>query len=156
MRFLSIGCFVLLFAAAGVKGQTAPSTAEQMLNQMLQPTQSASGTSPTTRPQAPKIMEPGGYVPAASSGSLLREGSDIIARRGHLKKLQDGAYSEFVFDGAPGSALAPMLVLPNLELMLMEDASAATRENLHFTVSGLVTEYRGKNYILLEPGPDAL
>jgi hypothetical protein len=156
MRNLCIGCLLSFFVAATVNGQTMPSAAEQMLNQMLQPTGSGSASSPTTRPQAPQVMEPAGYTPAASTGALLREGSDVIARRGHLEKLPDNPYSEFIFDGWPHSDLAPMLVLPNLQLMSMEDASAATRENLHFTVSGLVTEYRGRNYILLEPGPDAL
>jgi hypothetical protein len=156
MRCLAVGLIFGLLAAATVNGQTMPSPAEQMLNQMLQPNGPGSASSPTTRPRPPQVMEPAGYVPAASSGALLREGSDVIARRGHLEKLPDNPYSEFIFDGWPNSALAPMLVLPNLQLMSMEDASAATRENLHFTVSGLVTEYRGKNYILLEPGPDAL
>jgi hypothetical protein len=156
MRYLPVGLFLVLWAGARVSGQTMPSPAEQMLNDMLHPAGSGSASSPTTRPQPPEVMEPAGYVPAASSGGLLREGSDIIARRGHLKKVPDSPYSQFLFDRSAGSALAPMLVLPNLQLMSMEDASAATRENLHFTVSGLVTEYRGKNFILLEPGPDAL
>jgi hypothetical protein len=156
MRCLAVGLVFGLLAAVTVSGQTMPSPAEQMLNQMLQPNGPGSASSPTTRPRPQQAMEPVGYVPAASSGALLREGSDVIARRGHLEKLPDNPYSEFIFDGWPNSGLAPMLVLPNLQLMSMEDASAATRENLHFTVSGLVTEYRGKNYILLEPGPDAL
>ncbi len=156
MRYLAVGLLVGLLAAATVHGQTMPSPAEQMLNQMLQPNGPGSASSPTTRPQPPQVMEPVGYAPAASAGALLREGSDVIARRGHLEKLQDNPYSEFIFDGWPHSDLAPMLVLPNLQLMEMEDASAATKQNLHFTVSGLVTEYRGKNFILLESGPDAL
>ena len=156
MRYLAIGCLVGLFAAAAVNGQTAPSAAERMLNEMLQPGPSAAGSSATTRPQSQQILEPAGYTSHAGQGRLLREGSDVIARRGHLKKFPNSTYSVFVFDGSSGSALSPMLVLPNLQLMSMEDALAATKENLDFTISGMVTEYRDKNYILLEPGPDAL
>jgi hypothetical protein len=148
--------YILVICGAAAHAQTMPSTAERMLNEMLAPSGGGRSTSPTTRPQPSSVLEPAGFVPAGGSGRLLREGSDVIARRGHLKKIEDSAYSEFVFDGSRGSALAPMLVLPNLQLMSMEDASAATREDLTFTVSGMVTEYRGKNYILLEPGPEAL
>jgi len=155
MRYLTIGFVVGLFSAAAY-AQTMPSPAERMLNEMLRPSASGGGSSATTRPEPSAVVEPGGYTPAPSTGRLLREGSDVIARRGHLKKVQDSAYSEFVFDAARGSALEPMLVLPNLQLMSLEDAAVATREDLDFTVSGMVTEYRGKNYILLEPGPEAL
>jgi hypothetical protein len=154
MRFWSFGLLLFLLTATA-KGQTAPSPAEQMLNDMLRPT-AGTPTAPTTRPQSPQALEPAGYVPGPGTGALLREGSDIIAQHGRLKKIQDSPYSQFVFDKQPSSALAPMLVLPNLQLMSMENASSATKEDLNFTVSGMVTEYRNKNYILLEPGPDAV
>jgi hypothetical protein len=143
------------FASTGaaVYGQTAPSPAERMLNEMLNPAPATAP--PTTRPGPAPALEPSGYVPKAANSQLLREGSDVIARSGHLKKSTDGPYPLFVFDKQPNqSTVQPMFVLPNLQLMSMEDAASATRKNLEFTVSGIVTEYKGRNYILLEPGPE--
>jgi hypothetical protein len=85
MRYLHVIGLTGIMAASAVRAQTAPSAAEQMLNDMLRPKPSAVDSSPTTRPTSPPALEPVGYVPGASSGHLLREGSDIIARRGHLK-----------------------------------------------------------------------
>jgi len=157
MRYLLMVCLLGAFAAAANGQTTAPSAAERMLSEMLQPSQSHSADeSPTTHPQAQSVLEPVGYASGPGAAHSIREGSDVIARRGHLRKIPDSAYSEFVFDQNDDPSLQPMLVLPNLQLMSMEDAGAATRENLTFTVSGMVTEYRGKNFILLEPGPEAL
>jgi hypothetical protein len=142
----------LATTGAAVQAQTVPSPAERMLNEMLNP---APAAPPTTRPGPAPVLEPTGYVPKAANSQLLREGTDVIARSGHLKKSADGTYPLFVFDNQPNeSAIQPMSVLPNLQLMSMEDAASATRKNLKFTVSGIVTEYKGRNYILLEPGPE--
>ena len=43
-----------------------------------------------------------------------------------------------------------MLILPNLRLMAMEDYVRASSRDLRFRVSGVVTEYRGRNYLLME------
>lgn len=161
MRHKWIVTLLILYGSAALYAQssgqssptTAPSTAEQMLNQMLQP--SNTGSNPATRPQQVPALEPQGVVPHHATNNLLREGSDVISRAGHLQKAADGPYSEFVFDQKPAeSKLTPMLALPNLQLMSMEDAASATKQDLTFTVSGMVTEYKGRNYILLEPGPD--
>jgi hypothetical protein len=162
MRHWLVECVLLLWAVEGfastgaaVWGQTAPSPAERMLNEMLKP--AAAATPPTTRPGPTAALEPSGYVPKAASSNLLREGSEVIARTGHLKKSPEEPYPLFVFDQQPNQPpIQPMLVLPNLQRMSMEDAASSTRQNPKFTVSGMVTEYRGKNYILLEPGPDEI
>jgi hypothetical protein len=126
-----------------------------MLNEMLKPATVAAP--PTTRPGPAPVLEPSGYVPKAANSQLLREGTEVIARTGHLKKSPEGPYPIFVFDNQPNqSPIQPMLVLPNLQLMSMEDAASATHENRNFTVSGIVSEYKGRNYILLEPGPDEI
>ena len=44
----------------------------------------------------------------------------------------------------------PLLILPNLKLQAMEDAVSSSNKDQSFRVSGLVTEYRGRNYLLLE------
>jgi hypothetical protein len=147
-------CGLVLFLGVSVSyGQTQPSAAEQMLNDMLKP--SAAPTPPATQPDAQVVVEPNGYKPPPAAPQLLREGSNVISRSGHLRKNSDGPYPTIVFDPKSGEApLAPMYVLPNLQRMSMEDAASATQADLRFTVSGTVTEYKGKNYILLEPGPD--
>ncbi len=133
--------------------KTALTPAEKMLNQMLQPAPAPAG--PATQPSELATLRPEGYTPPRTGPHLLREGSDVIDRRGYLKKLADSPYPELVFTGDPsGSDLGPMRVLPNLQLMSMEDAASETKENQTFTVSGVVTEYKGKNYVLLEPGPE--
>jgi hypothetical protein len=100
-------------------------------------------------------MHPAGYVPPSAGPRLLREGSDVIARKGYIQKIPDSAYSQLVFIDDPSMPrLPPMLILPDLQLMSMEDAGSVTKKSLIFTVSGMATEYKGKNYILLEPGPE--
>jgi hypothetical protein len=124
-----------------------------MLNEMLHPATNPS--TPTTRPQPSAALQPEGAARHAAASNLLREGSDVIARTGHLRKATDGPYPQFVFDQKANEAkLEMMYVLPNLQLMSMEDAASATKAELSFTISGMVTEYKGHNYILLEPGPD--
>ncbi|MGD0461846.1 MAG: hypothetical protein ABSB74_05090 [Tepidisphaeraceae bacterium] len=160
MRHAWIGLAIIVSAAVPLRAQTtpsdaksAPTPAENMLNEMLKPAPAA--TAPATRPADVQAMRPEGYTPPVAPPQLLREGSDVIARRGYLQKLPDGPYSQIAFVDDPSQPkLAPMLVLPNLQLMSMEDAGSATRQNLIFAVSGTTTEYKGKNYILLEPGPE--
>jgi hypothetical protein len=43
-----------------------------------------------------------------------------------------------------------MVILPNLRLMQMEESVTSSNRDLKFRVTGMVTEYRGRNYILLE------
>jgi hypothetical protein len=145
----------LLLSAGTLPAQTQPSAAEQMLNQMLQP--ASTQPAPSTRPEPTPALQPQGFVAKPAGPQILREGSDVIARSGHLVKVADNPYPQFVFDPRPNEPpLAPMYVMPNLQLMSMEDAGSATRQNLTFTVSGMVTEYKAKNYILLREGPDEI
>ncbi len=160
MRYAWIGLAIVVSAAEPLRARTSPSDAksaptpaENMLNEMLKPAPAA--TAPTTRPADVAVMRPEGYSPPATPPQLLREGSDVIARKGYLQKLPNGPYSQIVFLNDPSQPkLAPMLVLPDLQLMSMEDAGSETKQNLIFAVSGMTTEYKGKNYILLEPGPE--
>ena len=40
--------------------------------------------------------------------------------------------------------------IPNLRLVLMEDTARNNTREPRFRVSGVVTEYRGRNYLLLD------
>jgi hypothetical protein len=90
-------------------------------------------------------------APAAPQLNLMREGTYIPDRIGRLTRSADGQTAELTFD-ADGKALKdpPMIILPNLKLMQMENAVAGNARDLRFRVTGVVTEYKGRNYILLE------
>lgn len=165
MRRLACLIVVLSFAAHAM-AQNAPAT---------QPTTRPSGTRPVAPGQlldsllkppatAGQVLQPiqegpavdattGGnaVAPGAPQLNLIREGTPIVDRTGRLTKSADGQVNELTFD-ADGKALKdpPMVILPNLKLMQMENAVQSTSRDLRFKVSGVVTEYKGRNYILLE------
>ena len=43
-----------------------------------------------------------------------------------------------------------MIILPNLKLELMEQAVSNSNRDLKFRVTGMITEYHNRNYLLLE------
>jgi hypothetical protein len=151
---------ILLFTAAAGWGQTtqpavvpatepaAPPSADQLLNQMLRPSDANTST-----PLQPQPAPSAAAVDASSAGGtgILREGTDVIDRMGRLQKSADGQQDQFIFE-SDGKAMqeAPLTILPNLKLMSMETATSQTSHDLRFRVTGTVTEYRGHNYILLE------
>ena len=134
---------------------TAPAdtteSADQMLSDMLRP----DGQTPV-RPLQP-LRQPPATGPAAAAGPdaapapVMREGSFIVDRVGRMTKSTDGAGWQFSFV-ADGQAMQdpPVVLIPNLKLMLMEDQLKATNRDLKFRVTGQVTEYRGQNYVMVE------
>lgn len=128
--------------------------AKDVLNQMLSPDKNNNvrPLQPMTPPPAADASSGAGAVaPNAPKLNVLREGSYIVDRVGRLVKSGESQQWEFAFE-ADGQALKdpPVVVLPNLKLMLMEDQLKETRRDLKFRVTGMVTEYRGRNYVLLE------
>ena len=121
---------ILFVAVARVHGQTAPSPstspslpADAMLNEMLHATNPATAPSatPTTRPQNVEALLPVGVTSETPASKLLREGSDVLARKGRLRRVPDGPYPQIVFETSSDKfQLEPMLVLPDLQLMSME------------------------------------
>jgi hypothetical protein len=111
--------------------------------QVLQPIQDGPVPDATTGKNA--------VAPGAPQLNLMREGTFIIDRTARLTKGADGQTSELTFD-ADGKAMKdpPMVILPNSALMRMEQAVSGASRDLRFKVSGTVTEYKGRNYILLE------
>jgi hypothetical protein len=93
----------------------------------------------------------GAVAPGAPTLPTLREGTFIINRVGRLTHTADGQQAEFAFD-ADGRAMRdpPMIILQNLKLMQMENAASGSSRDLRFRVSGMVTEYKGRNYVLLD------
>ena len=134
-----------------------PIPADEMLRQMLQP------QPPSTRPVKPTSVPSDASLEATPTVSapteavtvLLREGSDVMERTGRLTTPVDGPLRQFVFTAVGGDAALPaMYVLPNLKLLEMETQLGATSRQLTFAVSGVITEYRDHNYILLDSGPE--
>lgn len=165
-------------AAAGLSGRwaqaqpgggTAPATAatepgpatrpaavqpaDQLLSQMLRPAEQAA------RPLMPLPQTElrdatsgrGAVAPNAPSLPLLREGTFIVDRTGRLFRSAGGFGFEFIFE-SDGRTLRdpPMIILPNSRLEMMEEAVRSSNRDLRFRVTGLVTEYRGRNGLLIE------
>jgi hypothetical protein len=111
--------------------------------QVLQPIQDGPFPDHSTGPNA--------VAPGAPQLNLMREGSFIVDRTGRLTKSADGLTSELTFD-ADGKVMKdpPMVILPNLTLMRMENAVVGASRDIRFKVTGTVTEYKNRNYLLLE------
>jgi hypothetical protein len=93
----------------------------------------------------------GAVAPGAPQLTLMREGTYVVDRTGRLTKSADGTSSELTFDtDAKTLRDPPMVILPSLKLMQMENAVQNSNRDLKFKVTGMVTEYKGRNYILLE------
>jgi hypothetical protein len=128
--------------------------ADQLLSQMLRPS-----AGPAAQPLQPildppaldqttgKMVVPNSAVPQ----NLKREGDYIRDRMGRMTKSADGSQFEFQFE-SDGRTMQdpPVIILPNLKLMAMENAVNASNRDLRFRITGPVTEYKGRNYILLE------
>jgi hypothetical protein len=163
MRFAVVSLIVVVAASAVAFAQQAgqqPATrpaggrsAEEMLNQMLRPANDggARPLDPAANAGAVDATSgAGAVVPGAPQVTVMRERSYIVDRTGRLVRSDDGQQWEFRFD-ADGRALRdpPVVVLPNLTLMSMENEIGGTSRDLHFRITGEVTEYRGRNYVLL-------
>jgi hypothetical protein len=125
----------------------------QLLDSLLKPSSSAGQPlQPIQEGPAPDTTSGKNAVaPAAPQLNLMREGTYVPDRTGRLTRSADGQTAELTFE-ADGKALKdpPMIILPNLKLMQMENAVAGNSRDLRFKVTGVVTEYKGRNYILLE------
>lgn len=167
MRVRNVPCLVVLiltFAAWSRAQTTQPAAttqpvdastmpASQLLDQMLRP-QGAGAKPLQPLPDPPAPDRTGGtaaVAPGAEAQNVIREGSFIVDRTGRLTKTADGQQYEFTFE-ADGRNMKdpPVVILPNLKLMAMESAVNSTSRDLQFRVTGMVTEYRGRNYLLLE------
>ena len=142
-------------ASSGATTRPAGKSAEEMLNQLLRPTGEGRSTQPTTAP----AVQGGGIdvtsgnaavAPGAPVVTVMREGTDIVNRVGRLTRSADGQSWEFTFE-SDGRSMQdpPVVILPNLSLMKMETATAGMSRDLRFRITGEVTEYRGRNYVLL-------
>lgn len=95
--------------------------------------------SPGTQVVAPPVDEPAGQLPR------LREGMYLSDAAGHFERAAEGP----VFVHENGHRLAG---LENLNLQRIARTLLAVEEpaGVEWRVSGLITEYEGRNYILIE------
>jgi hypothetical protein len=89
-------------------------------------------------------------APNAPTMPLLREGTFLVDRTGRLGRSVDGL-PEYRFD-SDGRALRdpPVLILANTKLMQMEEENKRSNRDLRFRITGVLTEYRGRNGVLIE------
>jgi len=157
-----IAIVILTFGSVGWSQTTRPASpttrpagaspsVDDMFKQLLVPAR------PTPKPLDPApnvsktdISSSKAIAPNAPPVNLVREGTVVFDRRGRLHRMGDGQY-EFSFE-SDGQAMKdpPMLVLPSLKLMDLENAIKISSRELRFSITGMVTEYNGRNYILLD------
>ena len=160
MRWTLLAAVSLISAHAFA--QTGPATrpatqpavvpADQLLSRMLKPQGSgAKPLQPSAQVATDRTSGPGATAPNAPAVHLMKEGDKVVDRTGRLTPSPDGQRMEFTFE-SDGRALRdpPMVLIPNLSLMAMENAVASSSRDLRFRVTGTVTEYKGRNYLLLE------
>src|SRR5882762_8725904 len=156
---MRIGIIVLglVIGGSAVAQTTRPTTRpmeapnpDMMLRQLLSPARpSAKPLEPVQYPQEDTTSKTA-VAPKVDTQNLVREGSYVLNRRGRLTRTAEGQF-EFTFE-ADGSALKdpPMIILPNVKLTQMETAVKTNSRDLKFRMSGMVTEYNGRNYVLME------
>jgi len=166
MKLAIFPAVVVLVAAGSLAQTTRPAksaakdsnddlkfmSTDQLMAQMARPTTNPSRPLDplSDRPVQDKSSGAGAVKPDAPAVGVLREGTLIVDRLGRLTRGDKGQY-EFTFE-SDGKALQdpPLIILPNVKLSLMEDVVANSSRDLRFRISGTITEYRGRNYILIE------
>jgi hypothetical protein len=124
-----------------------------MLRQMLQPpAQAAQPLKPIPdQPPATDITSGQGAVPPdAPAQQVVREGTLLLNRAGRLTRRSDGWFELSLESDGGAMSDPPLILLPNRKLMQLEDRVTSSYRDLKLTVSGEVTEYRGRNYLLLQ------
>jgi len=139
---------------AAASTRPANQSAEDMLRQMLQPQGQAAQPLkplPDLPPAVDSTSGAGAVVPNAQPQKVTREGTLLLDRIGRLTPSADGKTFELTLE-SDSVALAdpPLVLLPNRKLMQLEDTVKASYADQKFRVSGEVTEYRGRNYLLLQ------
>jgi hypothetical protein len=130
-------------------------SAEEMLSQMLRPTtQSAVPLKPIADGGGGIINHntgPYAVIPGAPTLHLIPEGSLITDKIARLTKTDDGKAWEVTFE-SDGQVLQdpPMRVLPNKNLTRITNALMTSNADLRFRVSGEVTEFDNRNYLLIQ------
>ena len=100
----------------------------------------------------PAIVRPTlpGVAPDQPKVTRLREGDHIWYRTGRLLRDEKTGSWVFAFD-SDGKDMQdpPMTVLPSRMLKVMEEATDEGKKPVRLKINGEVTEYEGRNYLLV-------
>jgi hypothetical protein len=100
----------------------------------------------------PAVLTPAlpGVAPKQPMVTRLREGDHIWYRTGRLLRDEQTGQWVFAFD-SDGKEMKdpPMIILPSRMLKVMEQATDEGKKAVKLKISGEVTEYEGKNYLLV-------
>ena len=162
MKYFTIFAMIWVASVASADPTTKPSpatrpakppipAADQLMNSMLKPP-TDTGRVLTSLPNENKIDAGTGraIAPNAPPVRLRREGSTLPDALGRLTKAPDGQWEFALEADAKTMQDPPLIILPNQNLAAMESAISGASRDLKFRVTGVVTEYKGRNYILLE------
>lgn len=156
MRRLLVPAVLMTLTASACYAQStqpADATPRDVANDMLKPTTNRlPPLSPVQGQPTQNKTTVNPVDPKARPQTLKREGGYVVDRTGRITKSADGKSYDFNFVSDDGAALQdpPMGLLPNLSLMMVQDQLKLTGRDLKFRVTGMVTEYMGKNYLLLQ------
>ncbi|HWB54530.1 MAG TPA: hypothetical protein VG722_10070 [Tepidisphaeraceae bacterium] len=160
-RIFIFAVVIVCLAAIGraEKATTLPTTqpavvplqSDSILDRMLQPSSAAQPLEP--EPAAAPVDASSGQAAVKPEGPKLpvkAEGSYIIGRLARFGPMVNG-FRELVFD-SDGQAMLdpPMLILPNQMLASMESEAKTSNDPMAFRVSGMVTQYKDRNYLLID------
>lgn len=155
--FVLVTVLCLFWTAVASSQTTQPSGTNQaggqQMNQLLA-IPPASGQPLPAAAGGPAIDSTTGKAAIAPNAPVLRvvrEGTHLVNHSGRLSHSADGKEAIFTFD-TDGTTMGdpPMIILPNLKLQSMEAVEIGKAADAHFRISGTVTEYKGRNYILLD------
>ncbi|NIA07097.1 MAG: hypothetical protein GWP14_05600 [Actinobacteria bacterium] len=145
---ISLAVVGLLHAQDDSQSSPADKSQEEVLQGLLKDpspepvTRPAAGSDEVTVPSVKPVD------PKAKSPLIVREGDWVISRLGRFQQDSKGS-PLFVYE-ADGTALTepPLILLPSRKLELMEQL-AKQRPEAKFLVTGEITAYHGKGYLLL-------
>ncbi len=150
-----IASFVVIVCASAAWAQStrpapASPSASEVADQQFK-TISAPRNPYLIAPEPYIVDDPNSIKPKKLEGEkLLPEDTRIFDRLGRLRQTADGK-PEFLYESDGQTQVdAPMLILPNLKLAQMERAVQAATGIPKFIITGTVTEYGDRNYILIE------
>ncbi len=104
---------------------------------------------PTLEPVRPNVPPPASQdLSLSNNPPLLREGAFISGARAQLVKGKSGRWYAIFDPDSSGRAIPPMVVMENSNLAAMERVAAREATGTRVRMSGRVTVYRDRNFIL--------
>jgi hypothetical protein len=115
---------------------------------------------PSTAPAAEGTPAPAPEAGAPSTGGPTREGVVLTAARGRLVRLGGGELAFAADNDQNSRTRGPMVLLPCKSLTRLEELAMARGDALAIELSGRVTSYKGRSFVLptsfLIPSPSEL